>query len=115
MEIRTDDTYLLVDLCTPPLEPLHPAREYNAEEDDHDAESKTRVKSSAQHHVVLPPPVLSAIANFIVEDVAHDRPDGEIETSGRRNPTQTPENDGEIHLSEYGLPVFAGKVPQDDR
>src|SRR5690242_1159542 len=105
-------TYLLVHFRTPPLEALHPTGEHDTKEDDYNAKCKPRIQGSTEHHVVLSPPILPAVANLVVEDVAHDRPDGEVQASGRWNPTQTAEDDGKVDLAEDGLAVVARKVPQ---
>jgi len=106
--------YLFVNLRTPPLEVAHPTGVHNAKEDNDNTKRKTRVQSRAKHHVVLLPPRVPPVANLIVEDVAHNRPNGEVESGGRWNPAQAPEHDGEVDFTEYGLAAAAGEVPEYD-
>ena len=111
---KKSTTYLLVHLGAPPLEPLHPPWKYNAEKDNHHPKCKPRVQRRTQHHIVLAPPILPAVADLVVEDVAHDRPYGEIQTCGWRDPAQAAEHYREIDFAQDGLAVLAREVPQDD-
>ena len=107
-------TYLFVNFRTPPLEVAYPTGVHNAKEDDHNTKCEPRVQGRAKHHVVLLPPRVPPVANLVVEDVTHNRPNGEVESSSRRNPAQATEHDGEIDLTQDGLAAATGEIPEYD-
>lgn len=105
---------LLVHFCTPPLEVLHPPGVQEAEEDDDNAKGQTRVESSAEGHGVLAPPGVCAPFDQVVEDVADDGPDGEVEARGGGDPRHCAEYDGQVDLADDAAALVTRVQPQRD-
>ena len=103
---------MLVHLGPPPAEPLHEARVYEAEEDDDDAKGQSGVEGGAECHGVLGPPGARAALDAVVEDVAHQGPDGEVETCGGRDPGHGAKDDGEVDLADDAVLLVTGVEPQ---
>lgn len=80
---------LLEHFGSPPFKIVHPAREDESKKNDHQPEGQTRIKSSTQSHGIFGPPVGRPASNHVVEDVAYQCPDGEVKSSGWRNPRET--------------------------
>ena len=105
---------LLVDLGPPPRKSFHPAWINEPKEDDDDAERQARVEGRAQRHGVLGPPSIGAVLDLVVEDVAHQGPDGEVEACGRRDPAQRPEEDRQVDLADDAVLLVAPVEPERD-
>ena len=105
----------LINLRPPPLEPLHPAREHEAEKHNHQSERQSRVQRRAQCHRVLRPPGQCTASNGVVKHVADESPNGEVETGGRGDPGQGAEEDGEVDLADDVALAFARVEPEDYR
>ena len=105
---------MFVNLSTPPFEASHPSRIYEAEKDKNNAKSKTRVESGTQSHGVLRPPGVGTSFDMIVENIADHGPDREIETSRRRYPRHSTENDREVDFADETVPLVAAIQPQRD-
>lgn len=107
-------TTLLIDLGSPPREAIHPARVDEPEEDDDNAERQTGVERRAQRHGVLGPPGVGAVLDLVVEDVAHQGPDGEVEARGRGDPAQRAKEDREVDLADDAVLLVAPVEPEGD-
>lgn len=105
---------LLIDFGPPPLEAVHPARVYEAEEDDDDAKRQAGIEGGAERHGVLAPPSGVPVLDEVVEDVADNDPDGEVEPRGGRDPGHGAEDDGEVDLAEEALATATAVQPERD-
>lgn len=111
-------TPLLVDPGAPPLQHSQPAPAgiEEAEEDNDDAERKTRIQRRGQRHGVLGPPGRGAAAQVRVEEEADEGPDGEVEARGRRDPAQAAEENGQVDPAPRAAgPAAAADEPDEDR
>lgn len=106
-------TTSLINLRTPPFKPIHPARKHEPKEHNHQPKRKARVQRSAQRHCVLCPPCRGSAAYHIIEDVAYKCPDGEVETSGRRDPRKRAEEDREVDFADNVAFAIACVEPEN--
>lgn len=107
-------TAMFVHFCPPPFEILHPAWIEEAEKDDNDAKGQARVECRAQRHGVFAPPGRGAPLQDVVEDVADEGPDGEVEPRGRRDPGHGAKDHGQVDLADDAALLVAGVQPQRD-
>jgi len=107
-------TTTLVYLSSPPFEPFHPSWIDKSEKDYDQAKSKTAIKRGAKSHGIFRPPSTGSSSDDIVEKVADQRPNREIETGGRRNPAQTSKKNRKVDLSDYTFPAISSINPEND-
>lgn len=105
---------MLVHFRPPPAESFHEARVYEPEEDDDDAKRQPGVQGRAECHGVFGPPGARAALDPVVEDVADQGPDGEVEAGGGGDPGHGAEDDGEVDLADEAVLLAAGVEPQRD-
>ena len=91
---------LLVYFSTPPLEILRKARINEAEKDNHNTKCKTGIESRTQSHGILAPPSVVAVFDNIIEDIADEHPDREVETRCRGYPRHGAKDDREVDLAQ---------------
>lgn len=105
---------LFVNLGPPPAKVLHQAGIDEAEEDDDDAKRQARVERGAEGHGVLCPPGTGASLDVVVEDVADEGPDGEVETRGRGDPGHGAQYHGQVDLPDDAALLVAAVEPERD-
>ncbi len=51
---------------------------------------------------------------MVVEEVAHERPDGEVQARGGWDPRHGPEDDGQVHLADETVSLVPAVEPEWD-
>lgn len=106
---------LFVYLRPPPLEPLHQSWIHESKKDNHQPNRKSAVQRRRQSHGVFGPPGACSALDLVVEYVAYQRPDREIQSRSRRNPRQRAEEDRKVDLANERVAFVARVEVQRDR
>ena len=85
------------------------------EEDQHGADSHTRVERGREYIVVLGPPGEVTPADDILEQEADDGPGNVVDGAGGGDGTSSVEDDGEVDVAEPAVGPFQANDVGDER